>query len=135
MSIKKIRDALEAQLATLAGSVPVAWENKQYVPKVGTAFLRARLLPAQTQNPSFGAVHNRETGILQVDVNMPSGYGSAAAANWAETIRNGFARGSSFTSAGVTVVILRQPSVAQALSAADWFVIPVSVSYQADILQ
>lgn len=134
MSIKKIRDALEGQLATLVGTVPVAWENKQFSPKIGTAYLRVNLLPAQTQNPSFGGVHNRETGILQVMVTFPSGNGSAAAAAWVETIRDGFARGSSFTSSGVTVRILRQPSVGAALQTGDWFAIPVSITYQADIL-
>lgn len=133
MSIKEIRGALEAQLATLAGSVPVAWENVAFRPTIGKAFLRATLLPAQTQNPSFGGVHNRETGILQVDVYMPTGGGSAAAAAWAETIRGGFARGSSFVNGGVTVRILREPSIAHALAGSDWFTIPVSVPYLADV--
>lgn len=134
MSIKKIRDALESQLATLAGSVPIAWENKQFAPKLGTAYLRTNLLPATTQNPSFGGVHNRETGIFQVTPTFPVGAGSAACAAWAETIRNGFARGSTFTSSGVTVKMLRHPSVAPAIQTPDWFAIPVSISYQADIL-
>lgn len=135
MSIKEIRGALEAELATLAGTVPIAWENVAYRPTVGKPFLRATLLPAQTQNPSFGGVHNRETGIFQVDVYMPTGGGSAAAAAWAETIRSGFARGTVFTSGAITVRILQEPSIAPALAGSDWFTIPVSVPYLADVFQ
>lgn len=134
MSYKLIRDALESQLATLAGGIPIAWENKQYNPKIGTAFLRVNLLPGKTQNPSFGGIHNREVGVFQVAVTFPVGNGSAAAANWAETIRQGFARGSTFTSSSVVVRILRHPSVAPPLPSPDWFVIPVLITYQADIL-
>lgn len=135
MSNKAVRDALENRLKALVGtSVPIAWENKRFAPTVGTAYLSARLLPAQTANPSYGGVHKRESGVYRVNVCFPAGTGSGAAMGWAETLRDGFKRGTSLASGGVTVRILRDPYIAPAVEQPDWYTVPVQVQYQADVL-
>lgn len=134
MSNKLIRDAIETKLKTLAGSVPIAWENRPYTPTIGTPYLMATYMPASTQNPSYGAVHKRETGTYRVNICFPTRNGTAAATNWAETLRDGFKRGTTLTDSGVTVRILRDPYIAPGISQPDWYVIPCMIPYQADVL-
>jgi hypothetical protein len=139
MSIAKIRAALETQLATVAPTIATAYENVPYLPVSGAPYQRVAILPAETQNPTYGPAFRRESGIFQVLLCYPGlsstdyQQGSGAASAQAELVRAAFPRGSSFVNGGVTVQIDKHPSVAPAIIVGDRYCIPVRVRYYANI--
>lgn len=133
MSIAKIRQALEIQLATVTPPIHTVAENASYTPTAGAPYQRVSLIPADTLNPTFGDKFRREQGILQVTLCYPTGGGSGDAMAQAELIRAAFPRGSSFTAGGVTVQIDRTPSVSAGIIDGDRYCVPVRVRYFANI--
>lgn len=135
--IKKIRQALEVALNTWSAAqtpaVPVAWQNSAYTPTLGSRYVRANILPAETQNPSLGDDHKRFIGIFQILVYTPDDVGPGAAETIAESLFATFARGTSFTASGVTTRVLDSPSVLPSFNDDGWYVTPVSIRYQSDI--
>lgn len=133
MSIEMIRELLQAQMNVSAGGVELAFENVAYLPKVGTPWQHAILLPAEPDNPTFGDDFKREIGIFQVMVSYPKSKGTQGADARADAICAGFKRGSTFTSGRVTVKILNSPRRGPAMpSDGTWYRVPVSIPYQAD---
>lgn len=135
MSVKSIRQALEVALGTWAtdNNIAVSWQNVAYTPIIGTKYIRASLLPAETQNPSLGDNHKRYEGIFQLLLCLPDGNGSYDTDTLADSLLNYFARGQSFTVSSVTVRILESPSVNPSFADAGWYTTPVSIRYTADI--
>ena len=140
MSIAKIRAALETQLSTVAPAIASAYENMPFTPVSGVPYQKVTMLPAETQNPTFGAGYRLETGIFQVLLCYPATatanypQGSSPSAAQAELVRGAFPRGSSYANGGVTVQIDRHPSVAPAIIVGDRYCIPVRVRYYAQII-
>lgn len=136
MTQPRIRTALESRLNTWAAAqspaVPVAWQNAAYTPTTGSRYVRAALLPAETQNPIYGALHRRLVGLLQVDVVAPTGTGMAASEALAESLCTQFRRGTTLTQDGLTVVMDYSPSIGPALIDEGWVALPVSIRYRAD---
>lgn len=133
MSLVAIRVALETHLSSMTPEVPTAWENTKFDPQVNVAFQKASLLPAEPENPSFGDAFHRAQGIFQVQLNYPLLSGSAVALARAELVKTTFYRGLSLVSSGVTVVVSRTPEIAPALVDGEWYTIPVSIRYFANI--
>lgn len=135
--IKKIRQGLEVALNTWASgqtpAIPVAWQNRAYTPTIGSRYVRANILPAETQNPSLGDDHKRFIGIFQILVYTPDDVGAGAAETIAESLFTTFARGTSFTASSVTTRVLDSPSVLPSFNDDGWYVTPVSIRYQSDI--
>lgn len=133
MSYDVIRSLLESRLDSIYPSVETAWENVPFEPVTGVLYQRAFLLPASTENPTFGDSMARENGIFQVSVCAPIGLGSIEAMQRASLIRNRFYRGLSLVKGSVTVRIIKTPSIAPAITESVFYVIPVSISYFSDI--
>jgi Bacteriophage related domain of unknown function len=133
VSIKNIRSALEQRLATLSPATPVAWENAQYAPTLGTMYLAVALLPARTENPTITGDPAQELaleqGVFQVTVVAPVNGGSGPASDKAEAIRALFPRGLSLTVSGTTVRIAEKATVSAAIPNDDWYNVPVSIPY------
>jgi hypothetical protein len=111
MSQIKVRAALETALAGISASIQTAWENFPFTPPAQTTeYQRVHLMFAAPDNSVFGSEHI-EQGYMQVTLLYPQGKGTNDANTRAETIRSMFARGSSFTSDGVTTVIRRTPEI------------------------
>lgn len=132
MSYEYIRRALEVRLSALSPSVPTSWENIPFTPP-NSIYQRAYILPASTDNPTYGGSFMRESGILHVSVCAPIGNGALDAVSRAGLLRSWFYRGLSLDSNGVIVRILRSPSIAPAIYEEKTYVIPVSIPYFADI--
>ena len=134
MTIKRIRTALESRLNSwaTAQSVPVAWQNVPYSPTTGTRYVRAAILPAETQNPIYGPDHRRLIGILQVDIVAPIGSGMGAIDTLAESICTEFARGTTLTQSGLTIIMDYSPSIGPSLIDEGWVYTPISIRYRAD---
>jgi len=132
-----IRQALETALNTWSLDqstvVPIAWPNKSYTPTIGTKYIKANILTAETENPSLGDDHKRYPGIFQLLLYMPDNKGSGDATRLADNLCEEFKRGKSFTASTVTVRILNSPSVLPSFNDNGWYVLPVSIRYQSDI--
>lgn len=136
MSIKSVRQALEVAISAWSSAnanFPIAYENVNYKPAQNTAYLRVNVLPAETENPSLGDAHKRYVGILQANIYLKEGNGTATASTTADSLLNYFARGESFTVGQIVVRVLNSPSILPALNADGWYILPVSIRYQADV--
>jgi hypothetical protein len=131
MSTAKIRAALETALATVSPSLVTEYENTNFVPPASGAYQRTHLMPSDPVNNTFGDDQKREQGIFQVLLYYPTGTGPGAATAQAELIKTKFKRGSTFTSAGVTVTISNTPTIAPALFSDDRYVVPIRIRYWA----
>lgn len=133
MSDQNVRRALEQRLAAMSPAIPTAWENVHFTPTVGTPWQRANLLPASPDNTMLGPREWMEIGIFQVTLYYPAGTGSDAAQTRAEAVRAQFKRGTTVSHGGLATVITHTPAKAAAYSADGWYVVPISIRYQACI--
>lgn len=135
MSLDKVRTALEIALHTMTPAMATAWENQDFSPTPGTPYQEAHLIPAFPDNSTMGDGHYRERGILQVSLKYPVNVGTATPMARAKLIRDTFFRGASFTSGGVTTRIGTTPVIGRGMVVNDRWVLPVSVSYFADVFE
>ena len=133
MALVEIRTALETKLNALTPSLATAWESVPFTPVVGTAYQQVNLMIADTLNPTLGGTHYRIKGFMQVLLCYPPNAGAKTAATRADLLVNHFKRGTSLTSAGITVIIDKTPSIAPALIDGVLYKIPVSIYFSADI--
>lgn len=128
ISYDDARAALDQQLAAYQ-TTNVAWENTVFEPKEGDGYLRPYLLPAEPSQATVGANGlDRVGGIYQVDVCEPKDGGNGALLRKVDEVLAQFARGSTVSSNGVVLTILRSwpgPAIARD----SFYVIPVSVSF------
>ena len=113
MSLKAIRNALNARLSTLSSLPSVAWENVAFTPKTTETHLRVNFLPAPTRPAAnHKSAMDFESGIYQIDIYAPQDQGPNPASDLAERIRQHFNRGLALSNSGVVVNIEATPSMA-----------------------
>jgi hypothetical protein len=133
MSRSEVRAALELGLSAIAPALATSWENRAFtVPAPSVPYQRATVLFAAPDNPEIGGGY-LERGFMQVDHCYPLGAGPGDAEARAELTRAAFPRGASFTSGGVTVLIIRTPEIAPGRPEPDRYVVPVKVRFEAFI--
>lgn len=133
MSQLVVRAALQKHLRALVGAdMGLAMENSGYSPVVGQPYLRVRLMPATPDNSVAGSSYF-ETGVFEVQAMYPKGIGSGEAEAMAQSIRNHFRRMTMLNEAGVNVLVMATPAIAQGMPVDDRFAVPVSVTYRAQI--
>lgn len=126
-----ISAALDVNLNTVASanSIPVAWENVDYKPTVGTLYLRPTLLPADTD--PFGTSYDSSLdhlGIYQIDVIAPVDQGKGQAFTKADIIATAFSYGE--LSYNGVIVTIKSSSPSPGKRDGAWFILPVIISYQ-----
>ena len=110
--------------------LPLALENKNYKPTIGTLYLRATILPASTAQAGISPSSLEDhLGIYQVDIVVPLNAGNSTANVQADLVAAHFKANQTLTHNGVDVFI---KSVSRGAGKRDgaWFTIPVDVSYQ-----
>lgn len=137
-----IEKTLLDYLATLV-TVPafaVAWPNLGYEPVPGSSYLRASVLPNQTDLAGVGpGAAERHVGLFQVLVNGDENVGSAAVSDVADQVRTFFKTGTVIAGNGVRVRIGSYngsngvPWVSQGFNENGFRVIPVTIPYWCDI--
>lgn len=132
MTQTNIRAALEKALAAMSPALSTAYENKTFSPVVGTAYQKAATLFAEPDNPEIGSGY-QERGIFQVTLMYPKGEGAGAATARAALLRATFARGSTFTYGGTTVIIERTPEVGAGFNDGDRWAVPVRCRFYANV--
>jgi hypothetical protein len=99
--------ALDGHLATMAGLPPVAWDNIEYEPVLGTAYLRPTDIRGTTNPVTISTAGKDWTiGIYQIDVFTPAAAGKAAGIELADLLADHFAPVLILTSGGVEVMTL-----------------------------
>lgn len=135
MSDAIIRRLLTVQLNTVlsgSGITPI-YENVNVTPAEGTAWVKADLLFARTDNPTQGDGFKRESGILQAMLGFPVGAGAGPAEALAEVIKAGFPRGLSLSQGTLKVWIDLSPYRGNGVTSGAWYRMPVSVPFVADV--
>lgn len=132
MTAPAIRAALETRLAALSSGFATAYENVPYEPVVGTPYQAAFVLGAEPENREMNAAYT-ERGIFQINLFYPLDAGPGAAETRAKALRDGFPRGASYTSGGVTTHIERTPEIGPGRIEDDRYMKPVKIRFYAHL--
>jgi len=125
----EIQAALDARLAGLSGLPPVAWENVNYEPTEGDAWIRPTNLPSGAQSVGIATGQSiRTRGFYQIDIFTPAGNGPGAALTLADQIADHFSYGLRLTRGG-SVAVLGTPVQDPASASGAWFRVAVIVPY------
>ncbi len=133
MAIVQIKKALERHLNLLTPALATAYENVAFTPVAGTAYQRVVVVPTKTVNPVMGSEYRREEGELQVFLAYPQGVGSNSVLTRATLVQDHFKRGLVLTEGNIKINIYRTPKIAGSLLTTDRIVVPVLVSYVAEV--
>jgi len=126
-----ITQALEARvlevLEPVLGPARLAFPNVPFTPVAGTPWAKVDHLPARTGPGSAGVdAYTRRPGVLQVSLFFPLGAGAAPSLAAAQSVCDGFKRGTTLTR-GDTTVRVQSASVAPGFRDEPWWAVPVSV--------
>lgn len=135
MSQKLIRQLFEQRLNTwaLAKPIQVAWQNMPFTPPAG-AFMRAFMLPADTDSQDMASAHRAYTGVFQVSIEAPNGQGSGSAETLAAEIDALFPNGLRLTSGAFAVQVISPCSIGPAIQGETRYLLPVWFRYRADTI-
>lgn len=133
MSQSAIRNALENALAAVSSAIDIVHEGEDYSPVAGRPYMEVFMLWAAPGNPTLGDRFYQELGVMQVNLQYPSGTGTATATAQAKLIRDAFKRGASFTFTGVTVQIDKTPEVSGGMVEGDRWKTVLRAPFHADI--
>lgn len=133
MSDALIRQALETALKTWADAqpMPVQWQNFMLDPQPA-AYLRAFMLPNDTESADIGRLNRRYAGTFQISIVRPQGEGPGPAGTIAAALAAVFSPSTPTTVGGLKVWCSAPLSVAAAISEPGAYVLPCSVPYLAD---
>jgi hypothetical protein len=134
MSNAIIRAALETTLATYATAqgLSVAYENRSFTPATGVTYLRAFLLPGATDSQDLGRLHRKFVGVFQVSIVMPLGTGPGAGEALAVSLAAAFPPATPIVRSGITTYVMTPMSSGPHIQEQDRYVIPCSLTYQAN---
>ena len=91
MTPNAIRSALEAHLRDALAGVDVAWENVDYTPIQGTAWVRCVVRPGQVFDGEIGRLGlSQRPGVLLAQVFVPDHLGSGPALDMAQAVEAAF---------------------------------------------
>jgi hypothetical protein len=133
MSQNAIRDALEHALDAVQPPLDTVHGNEEYAPIAGRPYAEVFVMFATPGNPTMGDGFYQELGVLQVNLQYPTGTGSAEATERAELIRQVFKRGASFTESGITVLIDKTPAISPGAVEGDRWKVVVRAPFCANI--
>lgn len=135
MSIVAVRAGLETRLNIMAGRpTDIQWEleSEVFTPTVGAAYLRPWLIPAPPFNYGGTTPAKRLSGIFQIDLCWP--YDDREnSAPMADALAAQFPQGLSVNANSVTTRVDRSPEIRSGRVEGDRWVIPVRVTYFANI--
>lgn len=135
MSLAKIQSALiagyMAALPSLSGEDRTQYENREFKPPSNREWCRVSFLPGSTAPATLGNKgEDRDSGILQIDLNAPLNSGRTSQEANYDFLRAYFHAGRYLEHQGQHVVI-RSCSRAPSSREGGWHKVPVSVSWYA----
>lgn len=136
MSQKIIRKLYETRLLTWAAArspaIEVALQNRPFTPTTGTAYLKAYLLPADTDSDDLAGAHRHYGGVFQISVVAPINTGAGAAEGIGDELIALFPLNLQLTQSPVTVQVITPATQAPAIPGDNSYIVPVSFGYRAD---
>ena len=126
-----ISAALDGKLKTFtdANSIPVAWDNAEYTPVVGTLYLRPTIQPGDSEPIGLSYTSALDhLGRYQIDIIAPIDSGKGVATTKADLLFTEFARGNlPYNGKSITI-----KSVSRSAGNRDsaWYVLSVIINYQ-----
>ena len=128
---RDVQSALNDALYDAFPTSPIAWENTNYNPTVGTLYLRPWFLPAETDVICIGGIPPWQSrqGVFQVSVFSPIGAGFGAAKSKATEVVAAFQANSSFVYNGLTVIVRKSWPGPGIQEDNGWYHVPVSIRY------
>lgn len=127
MTFAEIENALGQRLVAVAGNVPIAWPNKDFVPS--TPYFEFRHTPVDRVDDTTSGGFAYQTGIVLITVVADRDKFATEANGLAQTIADGFPKALRLT-AGTGTVLINAPS-APATPFVDgvYYRLPVRVTY------
>lgn len=129
-----IRNALEKQLVNVTngpGAGGIAWENYEFNPTTGTAWLRPTLSPTRGRPTDVSASGiKRYDGLFLVDVFAPQGDGPKKGDDLADAVVAAYPPGTPLTDNGVSVQIEWAEVSGSAVTDPPWYMVPVAVKWK-----
>ena len=137
MSKRQIRAAFESRLNTWAKAqtppLQVAWQNVAFTPST-YPYLRAFIVPAETDSLDLAGEHRAYTGIFQVNVVGETGKGAAAVERIAEGLADLFPLNLRMPLDDGEVLVYAPMSEGPALPDGGTFTLPVWCRYRMDTI-
>lgn len=125
-----IDSALDGHLTDMPNLPPVAWENDEYTPALGTLYLRPTVLPGGTVQASLGdSGQDQQVGVYQVDVFAETNTGKFAALQMADLVADWFKRGTVLTYNDRKVRIRTTNRRAGQPTTEGWYMVIVEIYY------
>tara|TARA_R110002020_G_scaffold472424_2_gene700439 strand:- start:969 stop:1397 length:429 start_codon:yes stop_codon:yes gene_type:complete len=110
----------------------IGWENDSFEPFGKTQWASVFFVPNQPEPVTLGVQgSDRQTGFLQIDLNVPQDTGSGAMRAWQDAARQDFVAGKTFTEAGQAVVIV-STGWTQGRNVDNWFRKSLTVVFRTD---
>ncbi|KGU87201.1 phage tail terminator-like protein [Pseudomonas mediterranea] len=137
MSDLKIRQLFESRLgawaAARAPALQIAYEDRAFTPPASDdTYLRAYLMPANTDSQDLEGKHVGYRGVFQVSVVTKAGLGRGPAGVIAEEIQNLYPNNLELTKAGFSVFVRSPMSSAAPIQGDTTSTLPLSFQYRAD---
>jgi len=124
-----IRAALETKLSDVSGVPSIGWENLQFSPTTGQAYVKPRLLPTRRE-PAVRGLNPQMyyQGIFRVECYVPEGNGPAAGDDLADKIIDAFEAATDVSYSG-TIVSIRYAERESAEIDGPFYMIPVNIGW------
>lgn len=131
MSQVEVQQALEKALIAVDPAFEYVPPNSGQAPSsAATPYMTSFLLPNDPDNSASGAIYC-DRGLFKVHVKYPIGDLTKNATAKAEAIRAAFKRATTFTQGGVNVLITHTPTISGGFEDAGYWLVPVTISWQA----
>ena len=128
---KDLQSALNSALYDAFPDMPIAWENTNYTPAIGTTYLRVWLMLAESDLLTLGqSPWMLRQGIFQVSVFAPIGIGFGTAKGKAAEIVAAFKASTAFVYNGLSVTIEKSWVSGGIIEDEGWYHIPVSIRFR-----
>lgn len=138
MSKRQIRKAFEVRLSTWAAArdtpLRIAWENAPFTPTVGETFLRAFIVPAETDSQDLAGAHRVYTGLFQVSIIGEAGKGAKAVEEIAQELESLFPLNLRIPVTGGNVLVYTPISEGPAMPDGGTYTLPVWCRYRMDTI-
>jgi len=125
-AFRDISAALDQQLSIMSGLPPVAWENQEYEPTLGTLWLRATNLQGETLAVTE---NDRTVGVYQIDIFSELNVGKSESMTMADLIVDHFKQDSELTYNGVMVRVNNVSKQASRRTEDGWLQTIIEVFY------
>lgn len=124
-----IRAALETKLSTVSGVPSIGWENLQFSPTTGQAYVKPRLLPTRRE-PAVRGLNPQMyyQGVFRVECYVPEGNGPAAGDDLADKVIDAFEAATDVSYSG-TIVSIRYAEREAAEIDGPFYMIPVNIGW------